>query len=508
MAMMAAPAVAFKPQTRALVDALLVSDTEAALELLQGPGAAHLTLAGPAGFCSLHAAVAGRCHEALAPLAAAGAPLDSYLVASLLFRTWDDNQPSVLEQLEPVVSQAGLAALDERCKGLENFATPGLTPLALALLALLLRAGANCLQRWPPVWGSCAIRCALTALGGPLLAHLERQRAAGTLQLGKQEAKAPLLGDMQAGHGPLLGHALRRLEQLMLAGNAGSELEQADSMLLGSTLHGVLALPAKQAVPALQALLASPLPFVASALAHVQCQLLGRAAAHSRAVRKAALPLLHVAGCALTLESLLVSLQERSPAGLAALLALGTPPADTSTSCAVGSARYSCPVHELLRLSTHQYRPSRAAHDRGEAVRMLELLLAAGYRPTTYRDVAPLPFLGAQGWGSHVLPVFDPYDAHPASLDERLVFLACGGTWTPATHYRWPDASKPPPAPCCWRAALRGRAWQPRQRQVAAASGGGVGLGQQRLVRGPGAVGWRRCLQGRCCTYWSCRPCP
>ncbi|KAL4431399.1 hypothetical protein ABPG75_006655 [Micractinium tetrahymenae] len=70
---------------------------------------------------------------------------------------------------------------------------------------------------------------------------------------------------------------------------------------------------------------------------------------------------------------------------------------------------------------------------------VLELLLQAGYRPTTYRNVAPPPFMLR---GNAVLATFDRFDFHPASLDQRLVFLARGGTWSRAEHHRWPDAFK------------------------------------------------------------------
>ena len=49
-------------------------------------------------------------------------------------------------------------------------------------------------------------------------------------------------------------------------------------------------------------------------------------------------------------------------------------------------------------------------------MRILEQLLAAGYRPTVWRNVAPPPFLYR---GSEVLEVFDPFDFHSPALSPR-----------------------------------------------------------------------------------------
>ena len=53
---------------------------------------------------------------------------------------------------------------------------------------------------------------------------------------------------------------------------------------------------------------------------------------------------------------------------------------------------------------------------------MVEALLAAGYRPTVYRNVAPPAFL--ELGGSQVLEAFDPFSFHLA-LSHRQARLGC-----------------------------------------------------------------------------------
>jgi hypothetical protein len=50
------------------------------------------------------------------------------------------------------------------------------------------------------------------------------------------------------------------------------------------------------------------------------------------------------------------------------------------------------------------------------ALQTVEVLLAAGYRPTVYRGVAPPPSLDL---GSEVLEVFYPFDHHGPGLTPR-----------------------------------------------------------------------------------------
>jgi hypothetical protein len=56
------------------------------------------------------------------------------------------------------------------------------------------------------------------------------------------------------------------------------------------------------------------------------------------------------------------------------------------------------------------------------ALWVLEALLAASYRPTVYRHVAPPPFLGRC---SEVLDVFDPFDFHGPDLSPRQARPVC-----------------------------------------------------------------------------------
>ena len=57
-----------------------------------------------------------------------------------------------------------------------------------------------------------------------------------------------------------------------------------------------------------------------------------------------------------------------------------------------------------------------SASNEEAALRIVELLLAAGYRPTVWRSVAPPPFLER---GSEVLEVFDPFDFYSPTLSPR-----------------------------------------------------------------------------------------
>jgi hypothetical protein len=62
-----------------------------------------------------------------------------------------------------------------------------------------------------------------------------------------------------------------------------------------------------------------------------------------------------------------------------------------------------CPVLVLLLQEKPTYTPAR---NEQAALRIVELLLAAGYRPTVWRNVAP-PTLPQHG--SEVLQAFDPF---------------------------------------------------------------------------------------------------
>ncbi|KAL4431357.1 hypothetical protein ABPG75_006613 [Micractinium tetrahymenae] len=492
---MPAPGTAPTAETRALFNALLSGDAEAASQLLQGPTSRLIAHKGPAGFSSLHAAVlpASAAPRALAPLIAAGAPLEEPWSAALT--------EGEVASMKKFLSAEGLILLAGHCERAGLAAAPGtLSPLALAvrckdveatrqllalgpvptagldglpcaatpegqdttvvcqLLDLLLRHGANCLQPGPPAAAPAAPQAvpqappaavgflnktAVADLRRTMLAHLERQLGEGKLRLyTRAEARELAKGAMQASHAPLLAHALAGLEKLLAAG-AGAEAAAAavapeDAAMLTALLSHAVWLPNGASSAALQALLASPLPFVASTPAATCGALLGVAALHSPATRRVLLPLLRQAGCPLTVESLLVAVHELKPGSLAALLALGPAPAvetGRARTIVCKALRNTCCIHELLRVAAA---PRRAKRKR-EAMQVLELLLRAGYRPTTYHNV---PLLGFAGAGNSVQATFDPFDFHPKTLDEQLVFLARGGAWSPAAHHRWPDAFK------------------------------------------------------------------
>ncbi|KAL4431354.1 hypothetical protein ABPG75_006610 [Micractinium tetrahymenae] len=418
--MSAAPGDPATAETRALFDALLTGKTDVALALLQGPGAAQLAHAGPAGFSSLHAAVVGRLKDVGA--------------ASQLLELGATPTPALGGLPCPFAGKNGR-----------------IPPRTQQLLTLLLQHGANCLSVAPNSWSfgprpqSFLRRYEQTGLASHLLAYLEAQRTAGTLRLGGvAEARELVQVAQLARHCTLLAHALHSWGRRLAAEPAAGQLAPEDAALLGQLLRYALELPAAKAIPLVRAMLASGLPLLACTPAPERARLLARAALHSNAVRRALPPLLHAAGCPLTMETLLLAIRELAPVALAALLALGRPAVDSRPL----HHDYSCPIHALLRriVSRSQSVPgpcagTRGAWERRQAIRVLETLLAAGYRPTVYRDQA-LPSFLLRG-STRVLPAFDPFDFHHLdSLDERLVFLARGGTWTPATHHLWPDAFK------------------------------------------------------------------
>ncbi|KAL4422264.1 hypothetical protein ABPG75_008461 [Micractinium tetrahymenae] len=129
-------------ETRGLFSALLLGDTQGALRLLKtaGPRLQHV---GPLGFTSLHAAVMGRCLEALPALAAAGAPLEGAPTADVPL----SDPPPELRQL---LSRRALEALPGRFRA-AAIVEAGMTPLAAAHMVVqdsgvsnqLLDLGAN-----------------------------------------------------------------------------------------------------------------------------------------------------------------------------------------------------------------------------------------------------------------------------------------------------------------------------------------------------------------------------
>ena len=148
------------------------------------------------------------------------------------------------------------------------------------------------------------------AAGGAALAHLEHQRAAGTLRLGSVERAAQLaMAAAWRGHTQLLQHAVAEL-QALLAGGA-----QAGR----NSLFEVVASAVDGCAPAvvLPLLLASGLPFATS----YGGSLLGWLA--RKAHRHSYMPLVHQAAAAAGLPA---RRRRRLAAGLRRCPAVGGPP--------------------------------------------------------------------------------------------------------------------------------------------------------------------------------------
>jgi hypothetical protein len=364
-------------------------------------------------------------------------------------------------------------------------------------VAQLLQLGADCFALWRLSAGPAASsweehpRSLLSIFQSSdvcevFLAHLERQRVAGSLQLhGKQQAAELLGAAALCGHAPLIAHSIIALEGQLSAEIAGEQpLTAEDAEELSSILFAAAGASSGAEGDSLRALLASRLPFDLAARDSGLC-LLARAA--TSGVPAATVPLLHAAGAPLDLEALLHAAQEFAADGVAALLACGRPPVDASTAACMYVSHdlsYSCPIHRILHrlvsvcagcwLVSHAFglpcralplllllpidactgcrwlvsptsaMPCRAlpllrlllmgcpnfhflsralqANDpaatperQAAALRTLEALLAAGYRPTVWHGVAPPPFLlDSLPPGTAVLQRLDPFDFYPA----------------------------------------------------------------------------------------------
>ncbi|EFN58211.1 hypothetical protein CHLNCDRAFT_142079 [Chlorella variabilis] len=145
---------------------------------------------------------------------------------------------------------------------------------------------------------------------------------------------------------------------------------------------------------------------------------------------QATVRLLHAAGAPLEADALLHAVDRRCGAGVEALLACGRPAVDTSRSwlAVFGRDRYSCPVHRVLQGLAMQAScgfPILPEEER-EAVRILEALLAAGFRPTVYRQVAQGPFRHSSD--TRVRAEFDPFTGDPtySKLGTRQVGVGAG----------------------------------------------------------------------------------
>lgn len=157
--------------------------------------------------------------------------------------------------------------------------------------------------------------------------------------------------------------------------------------------------------------------------------------------------LLHQAGAPLTAEALLHAVDSHSADGVEVLLACGTPAVDTAQPGATVFylTSYSCAIHRALRAYQTRFITTRYSYtSEHSTLRILEALLAAGFRPTVYKQVAPPRFLRRAG--NAVMEEFDNFVEDPTNsrLPNRLLFVARGGAldWTTSAHNNWPDRFK------------------------------------------------------------------
>jgi hypothetical protein len=112
------------PPPSALFDALLACDNRAVHRMLKrGDRTEQFSHVGPCGITSLHLAVLSRSHDLLAPLAAAGAPLDAAV--------GQDIQGKGAAALRELQGKLG-PFFGEHLRHSLGLLLPGSTPLALA----------------------------------------------------------------------------------------------------------------------------------------------------------------------------------------------------------------------------------------------------------------------------------------------------------------------------------------------------------------------------------------
>jgi len=196
------------------------------------------------------------------------------------------------------------------------------------------------------------------------LQHLERQRAAGRLQLGSRRQAAELLvGAARNGYAALVSCAASVLEQHMqLAAFAVNSsgipvrpLSVTASAEVRSARHWVrsaIQSPHPRAVAGLRALLATRLPVCPSVqiLNWHDDEGLLRAAVLGPSPA-AMVPLLLAAGVpGPTMQDLLAAIAEKREEGVAALLAHCQPPVDMSAACEghCNIGALTCPIHRCL----------------------------------------------------------------------------------------------------------------------------------------------------------------
>ncbi len=200
---------------------------------------------------------------------------------------------------------------------------------AHAIVALLMRAGADCLRPveldeslleqargdWPTVTH--------------LLGLLEERRAAGQLQLGSGfGAMQLLMGAATYCHAPLVRHAVTALEQHFAEGfedvAAGGMYEALCRFFYDR--DGTAEVPQADRLAALSALLASSLSSQQPGYSGLFGCLLGKVA--SVPWGAALVPALHAAGVPPTLDALCTAVQQLDVQCLEALLACGCPAVD------------------------------------------------------------------------------------------------------------------------------------------------------------------------------------
>ena len=240
--------------------------------------------------------------------------------------------------LHSLVESAGYAGFESGIRIAEALLQHGavcLLPFNRSSYGTLLDA---CFEMADGDLGSAHHKVALACL-----AHLERQRAAGQLELGSTERAAQLLlAATLSNHAQLLRYGISSLEALLAAGEDGVTGEEA--VLLIHILDAAIAGNDSSAPATLQALLTSALPFEVDGF-HVHC------AALARSSPAAKVQLLRQTGVEVTAADLLHIIDNLSATGVAALLSAFMPAMDTSqpSFCVNGHTSYSCPIHRALR---------------------------------------------------------------------------------------------------------------------------------------------------------------
>ena len=243
---------------------------------------------------------------------------------------------------------------------------------------LLLQHGADCLlpaarQRGThtSLLADFASQPGMHSGAALMLAHLERQRSAGQLQLGSAARAAQLLlASTRRGHQQLFSHSLRCLEKHFTEAEdtaaapaaaaaaaaaapaavaAALTPDDADA-ILREILAAAIGDASSSSLDRVQALLASSLPLDLTLPDDLGRSVLASAALSASSCA-AKVRLLHQAGAPpTTLCDLLIAVDGLSAPGVEALLEAGAPPVDASqVSLRVQHVTsYSCPIHRTL----------------------------------------------------------------------------------------------------------------------------------------------------------------